>query len=530
MAELFEEQVNLGRALVGLHLEELVLKADLSDKPLAERASLVNGVLKGMLEKGRWQTALHSVYGKGIVGSLFDGDWKTFTGSVIEAAKKSDTDEVSDDIFELILKKWAPEDVYRLATESALPNKCAHPFIRAVKDKIPKELVEKAYVMFGGRALENKDFESAHYYFRESGNTQKLNELYDNIIKDATKEGIEFLIELAKRDESNNREPNLDAQRLSAVVQTLLKDKKLRKKIGFYKIESLYKLHKKQPFLGSKEEKELIDVVAPHWSGCEIGKDSDKKLDLAWALTHTADEPALAYRILKKAKHKGPDVLTAAINGLLSHKRRDGTEYNEHRLQLSLDDIDAEDLKAVLDRAPLDLKADIAEHLDNKVLILKLSREFYNKRTANNGYLEKAYHLGFIAGKARDEKYINKLRTELIEQELKKESTSYYFFGLNRKDVKGYTQAYNAVIGKDPESAYRLAKDINNEKLMQQAREAIVQKSPERAFSYFNSSTEDRQDHAGIALAISALAEKYSVSKETLQKALEPAIKQPDNF
>lgn len=529
---LIAEKVNLGRALAGLHLEELVLNANLSDKPLAERASLVKGIINGKLEKGQWQRALHLVYGEGMVSSLFDGDWKSFTESVIESSKKeSRYDTLDEDTFKLILKKWAPIDVYKLATESTLQKGYARKLFAYVEEKLPEELTRKTHIMFGERDLEDQNIQNAHYHFKKAGDNKKLDELYDNIIKNANKDNIEFLIDLVEKD-ATNKTGEFDQKRIISIVNTLLKDKKLQKEINNSKVRVLYKLRREHELLwDSIEEEGLINLITPRLSGYEIEKNPDEKLNLSWALAHIADEPAQAYRILKKANHTGHEVLTAAFNGLQCYKDRIGNEYNACRLQLSLEDIEDKDLQALFkwSSTPLKIKADIAEHLDDKKAMLELSKEFYKQKNKDRNNLAKAYELGFMAGKVCNKNYLNKIRTELIENEIKeKDSLSYYFFWLNQKDTKGLRQAYNAVIEKSPESAYNLAKKINDEKLIQMALEKMVKESPERAFDHFRTST--YYDLKGIELAITALAEKYSVNREDLQKILEPAIKKDSEF
>ena len=159
--------------------------------------------------------------------------------------------------------------------------------------------------------------------------------------------------------------------------------------------------------------------------------------------------------------------------------------------------------------------------------MFKLSKEFYQRKEEDDAFLNEAYSLAFAAEEVGDEKYVGELRAELIERELKG-TPSYYFHWLDKQDDKGRAQAYKAIFKKDPESAFRLAKSLSDEKLMQQARETIVQKSPEYAFDYFKGSS--GYDLQGIELALNALSEKYSVSKETLQKTLQSAIQKDSQF
>lgn len=530
MGELVQEQFNLGRALVRLGLERLILGADLSSRPLAERASIANGILKGVLEKGDWQRALRLMYAPGVVSSLYDGDRKSFTESVIEVSKTSEEDTLDEDTRQLILKEWAPEDVYKLAVQSTLQEEKARRLFECVKDRLSEEQVKNGCIMFGERAIRNDKFQGAHHYFKEAGDVQRLNEVYDKLIKNADKFSIEFLIDAADNESTSGKTEELDFQRIIAIIRTLLKNKKLQKEIHYRKVDTLYRLGQIRQLLNSEQEKGLIDLIAPHLSGCELENRPNEKLKLAWALTHTRrdDEPAFAYRILKEFKHEGPEVLEAALNGLINHEKRAGGEYIASRMRLSLKEIEDKDLKAIFESAPLEIKAAIAEHLNDKATMPKLSKEFYQRRKEDGSFLEKAYELAFAAGEASDKKYIHELRTELVERELKKESLCYCFFWLNDKDVEGQTQAYNAVFKKDPESAFKLAKKIDDEKLIQQAREAITKKSPERAFDYFRRSGD--YDLQGIELALNALAEKYSVSKETLQKTLQPAIQKDSQF
>lgn len=501
-----EQTVNLGRALTVLGLEDRLLKA-LPNRPINERPHLAKGIIDGLLERGAWQDAVQLVYSNPI--NILLGSDEDFKKSVFKCLDQREKVLIYDSTKELLYKHWSQEDLCKLAT---------YPLYNEEKDamsiarSLDNENKIKVYNLLGERALQRNDFEAAYKFFNSAENKEEIDKLYKKTIKNITKSNISLLIDLAE-DAPEQRD-----SRLSEIIQSTLKNSKLKKYLANGGGERLYSLCKKYNLQLSKENNnKLLNFAAKTLSSWQI-KQENNDVKLKWALEHAKKTPALAYKILKQQKYKGPEVLTAALQGILNIGADDSEDHC-----LYIRDVEKKDLQAIYKNTSKRIQARIAMHLNKKKDMLKLSKWFYQNKKKSDKHLLTAYELWIKGGGAQDASYVNNLRKILIKQKTKDTIISTWW--LENSDITGHIQMYNAIFKKFPEDAYELACKINNEVLMQQSRELMINESPKSALSKFTGSYGKSKDYTGIELVISTIAKNYSVEKEELEQFIQQKLK-----
>jgi len=201
---MIKEQVNLGRFLSTMDLENAVLSDGvLTSQALEERASLIQGIIKGKLEKGEWQSALWMVYTPGPVKALFDGNWEGFHDGVVASAKDQ-KQEISKELMELLAKnKRSSGLLCRLIDEIPYHTENLDNLFSAVYGMVDKEALARLRKRIGERAFEAKDYPTAYRRF-DPGTAENEN-LYQTLLANPS-ENIDLLLAITKNDAEKQKE------------------------------------------------------------------------------------------------------------------------------------------------------------------------------------------------------------------------------------------------------------------------------------------------------------------------------------
>ncbi len=495
-----EEQLNIGKMLTRLGLEQMVL-ADgvLPNSPLDARASLVKGILNGIFEQNDWETACQLVYSNGPVRGLFDGDWAGFKKQVMDAAKRRKNKTVDKETVAVLAKRGEFQLMHQLLKEVEIEN------IGSIFSEIQKHISEddKAELrkIFAERAMDQKRYRDAYYTFKECGDSSAINGLYDTVLSKPGK-NFALLLDIAGEDK----------KRLTEIVQKALELTDLSEsKTEIYNFpEKIYGLWKKHNLsLSAKEKAKILEQYSEHLSPYHAkGNLNDGELTLLWAKKNWKEHPADAYCIFEKQKYKGTEALAALEKAIETDREN----------KFNLDDVKEEHLKAVYPHLQFNQKLRLAMHFNDAEALRDFSRQYYK-----DGNFEAAYNYWFHGKGDHSDPYIAKIRQQIIEKELEKRDYSPSTYWLKDEDREGHVQMYDAVVNAWPAVGYRLANEIKDEKRAQQAREKMVAQSPRNALIHFISSREDKEkdDAVGIGLAADALAEKDNISRAEVMKYIE---------
>ncbi|MCX6775046.1 MAG: hypothetical protein NTY99_03070 [DPANN group archaeon] len=507
MATPAQEKFELGKLATKLDINLECLLNKFSDYPLEERAALAEGVVSGLLENSHLEAAFKFVYNPGPINGLVN--ISKFPKEVIETVKRCEEESIPisdswpDKTRRRLFEHWAPEDIYELITQPAIKSEDALEILNNLITIAPEKKAS-AYNLFAERFFKKEEFHGAYALFEAAKNKEKISDLYNTLIKKITADNIGLLVDIAATDEDVVTRND----RLVNIMRKVLGDKKAQHERSV--ALRLYELNHKYQLLPVNETMGLVELAAKVMDGYDVKKTQDSVLELTWAKIHAKDRPAEAYRMLKKAQYAGPEIVMAAKQGIIVKSNN-----SDNRNALSVEEVDKEHLKIIFNKCPLDIRVRIAELLDDKEEMLRLSKKLHGK-----GDLRESYSLWIKGGGEQDCTYVNELRQALIQRELQ---ASYIGTGwLSDKDIAGHMQFYKAVLEKSPRTAYALASRINDQKLVQDARFAIVAQSPEHAFGFFA----QEKDEVGRHMAEIKLAQKYSLNSISLTDFLQPLIRE----
>ena len=498
------QKVNEGRLLTALSLEDRVLANGVLPKhTLLERASMVKGILTGLLEQGNWQHAVTLVYRDGgLVRGLFDGDWEGFRQGVLESARKQKPEYIGEDIVKALLHHKEADLVYRLAMELPLRGAETERIINELGKGITPAQRHDAYASLGRRYLAGNDYQEAYRYFKAAEDDAGIDMLYALLLK---KEKISDLFDLLLLTAQHSKEK--ERERVEQVLRKVLPLLPGNGKDALFHPYShagkgLYALQKKFKFpLSAREQQFLQDDVIRRMSSYDAKECDDPGLKIAWARKNFTDSPGTAYAIFQQTRQTGPEVLKAVRAGLERHWNGGDQE------KLRPEDITETQLRAVYDRVTLGSKVAIALHLKDDEQLYRLSRTFRAKQE-----YQQAYSLWVQGHGDLESPYITEIRQQMIDQGIAKDYLPIHTF--DPEDRPGLLQLYHAVIETKPDVAYGLAKKVQDESLLQRARETVVRQSPAKGLNLFAS----EKDSTGLDLAVTALAHKFSVPKELVEQ------------
>ena len=375
-----------------------------------------------------------------------------------------------------------------------------------VKDHITKAEEKHAFTVFGDRESARENYEVAVVYYQTAKNFQKIDELYDKLSENIN-ENFGALVKIAEAN------PKKAQERLTFLVKKMLArtdEDHFCESPGF---DWFYRKHKKSPLdLTEEEESQLTRLTAKGIPDHEVKQKDDNNFKLIWAQEHVENDPENAYKMFRRLKHEGPEVLQAAKNWICKAEKGSFTERD-----VPFETLTKKELRAIYDDMSLDHKVEIAEKLKNKDELLKLAKVMY----AQEHNLEGVYRTWIHAGGKQDDPFVVELREKIFEHERTKygrPSRMISTFWLDNKDIAGHIQIYDKVIETHPRTAYELAKEIKDEDRMQRAREQMLVVNDSsaclKAFVSF-------KDPLGIELAMDAFEAKYGVKREDLAPYLE---------
>ena len=515
--KVIEEQVNRGRFLSAMNLEDVVL-ADgvLPNQPsLDDRAALVQGILQGMLESGRWQKAVYLVHNPGPVKALFDGNWEGFNDAVIAVAKEQKPDaEIKSEFVQFLVDNNQAGVVCRLIDEIPYSKDNLNNLFNGVYGSVDEAVRSRLRGSIGVRAQEVGDFAAAHHCFKENRDTASIDALYRQILEDPVK-NIDLLLKIAGKDKA----------RLTEIVKGVLKldEEELQEvKIDYTAIEeALYRLVKKHELeLDTKEKIQLIDLASNMISSWRDGNAGDKNLAFLWAKKHYQSNPTEAYQIFIAQDYKGDEVM-AAVRVAFSKEYMEGRPHCSIRYP-NVSMFKEEHLRAVYSEQDAWTRVKIARHLGDKEALLGLSREYYEQQNFTD-----AYNLWVSGGGSFDDPFAEDLRQGVIQAEEKKGYFSEHLFDKN--DLPGKTWLFNKLFSdRKFSAALDIAARLEDEEKLQRVREKMVESDPEWAIGIFRrqfSSDKDMRDRKGFDMCVTALSEKYSLPKEAVVQYVEAGKK-----
>ncbi len=505
MVKIDQEKVKLGKVLVELDLERRIIEGGILPlSPPDERASVVRGIISGLLKKGSCEYALHLVYGNGTINALFDGAFADFKQEFIKSLKREE--RWGCGIRVLLSRQWAPDELYQLATQTTVPKEEALNILSELANnkQITEEQKQKAFNIWAEYMLQKGNPYRAYELFSKAENKERIAQLYTNLLENISKTNLDTLVYVAQDDSENKR------SRLTTICRKVLADKKLQSaEIQYSKIGKFLHKYVDDMDLSKEESDALTALAAEQMTHYDIERNTEPKLKQAWALTHIAEEPKDAYRILKELNYKGSELLVAARTYL-----RD--QANTHNLREAIAEIPGKILLQLYEEMPLDVRIGIATHLNDKKTLQELSKEVHvTKRDEYD-----AYNLWILGGGSYTDSYVRELRKTMLEKRIKESKEGKrkgVWTSLGEYDREGHIEAYDALVEDFPETAYGLASHIKDEERKQKAREYMVRESPRDALRKF----EVCKDNTGIAMATATLAEQYKVNKDDLARLIQ---------
>lgn len=506
---------NLGRMATALSLENKVLSNGvLPEKTLPERAAVVRGIIDEQLRTGRWADVVELVYNpKSNARLLYDGDMNLLDNEIVESARAYKGDKNPVAALNTLLGANREEMILQLMELSNIPYEQAFVFLNKMENKLDGAQTARASKLVARAASNEGKFREAFVYYLKANDVQGADEVFESCFKEVAEEGTDWsnlgfgsLVEMAKREEGERR-----TQKLVRIIEN--------EAICKGRAGARFEIYKENNLPLPKETIDrLYDAAAGSMEGWSSyisgdrarswGKEFDPRLALLWAKKHATTEPQRAYHIFAELEYEGGEVLDAALAGIKkstfddSHRALQLTNVNRTHLGMLMGDASVE----------LEVRARIAEHLEDKEKLIAFSREFH--ATGDN---EKAYNCWIGGGGEQDNEFISGIRRRLFEDWMAKERP---YIHLHRADVTGHKEAYNLLVQKgDLSEAYDFARyfamSTGDESMLNEARGKIVADNPVSALRLFE------KDESGRALALKAVAQKYGVPEgeaETLFK------------
>ncbi len=504
--DLIPAKVQEGKLIAALSLEQRVLaNGVLPNAPLPERASLVNGIIYGLLEKGEWNEAIRLVYKDGSPARvLFDGDWDGLRKGILASVQQKREWYIGDNVEDLLVNHGEAELLYDIACKLPLEERKFAHILATVEPKLPAEKMKEGYNAAAVRAEQRKDFAKAYRFYTRAENIAAISALYQNIFENFAPNNLEILLTIA--EETNTTQNSRAGQTVYAVLNQ-------PRLLGFSRDtpRRLMGMVRKHKLALAKSQDDLLkDALVSQLALYElrdITEHGDVNLPLRWAKFHAEDEPKEAYGVFKSRKYQGPEINLAVQQGL---KNRE--EKHDHYQGLLPHDIDEPHLRQAYDSSSLEIKVSIASHLKDNALLQDLSKQFSKQK--KEGSVERAYHLWIYGQGDQQDPYVEKLRASMIKKELKDERPSASLF--LPKDKIGNRRWYLQMVQRDPTVAYDIAKRIDDPALVSEVRILMVKKSPLDALHKFQSHRPEDTDTVGVNLALDALAKQYGVSRDKI--------------
>ncbi|MBI2146485.1 hypothetical protein HYU22_04035 [Candidatus Woesearchaeota archaeon] len=501
------QKVNEGRLVTALSLEDRVLSNGvLPNCTLVERASLVRGIIQGLLEQGNWQEAVKMVYQDGsIVRGLFDGDWEEFRQDVLKSARQRQDDFFYESTLTALMQHKETELVYQLAMELPLREDNAEEIITSLRKTITPEQQKMAHTHLGNRWMAKKAYHKAYDQFSRAENPEKIDQLYTMLLEDPSIDTIEVLLLSAQN--GTGSKPEKVTAALHKIVPFFIADqqKSRQRKEEYFSMfyptsksaQLVYRLRKEFEISLTSQEEAIFDTAAvralPSYQAQQM---EDITFSLLWAQRRYAECPRTAYHIFRRLEYTGKERIRAVKAGL---EKKSVT--GEHIEKLSPGEVEVALLHAVYKDVRLETQVAIAAHLKDDEKLQFLSRTYETKNEHH-----RAYHLWMQGHGDLENAYITAIRQHMIDELVQKEYfNSYNLFDL--QDRPGALQLYPVVLERKPDLAYHLAKGLEDESLLQKAREVCMAQTPIAALIFFK----EEKDSKGIEMAVAALADRFSL-------------------
>lgn len=539
---------NLGRAITRLGLEDRFLSnGELKNIPPEERGVLVGGIISEKLNLGRWPGVINMIWGGvGKADVLYMGDRTFLKSEIIKSAQTSKFSHHNEREFENSIKSLAGEKeydfIFDLISES---NLSYEGFISAAK-YLPRSYFEgeegaQRNIVFhqvaGKKALDERRPRAAFSHFNDVKDEESISRIFEALInKQGIDEERDYLYPNQILEQIALSNPELRVARFKRILDGFITGE-----INLRAKEALEIPKKHRIPITDEERQKLYELAVPHLSAWDIREEhpEDHELSLLWARKNLTSKPALAYQIFQQQKYNGRELKIAVIKGLQAKKGYSG-EVDRNR-ELSLLKVDPEHLRMVYPYARFGLQVDIAQELENRHELAKLSVIAKEK-----GDLAEAYSLWISAGKGFNDSYMDDLRSQLIQGEIEESSTnssmlSPSLFFLNRLDSRGYAQATNALLEKASSSSYQEKKSLfskaheltslhDSGKMLNRIRKEMVNVDLRWALREFMGSNYlygdkkekvEMDDPLGFKYALGVLSKREGVSKERLKPLIE---------
>jgi hypothetical protein len=505
--ELNEAKINLGRVLAALGREdELKTKNALVQGHTIDRMAFAKGLLKGLLEKGDWETAVNTLYKPGPMYDLFDGDWSGFEQDVLDSVKRvgltSNIDAERHSIRNL-RDRGMTTLLYKMATEVPCVGDPSYDpresILKEISDAISDDDKKQAYNTWGAEAREQGRWQKAWEYFSSAENEAAIDELCDELIPQAEK----HLLTLMYMVKGGHLGRKIKKRYHRMIFDQVMKQDKLEEVIRFNNQAEWMYLFSKSVELTPEKQDELTEIAAARMGHSDVLKMKDDKLSLAWAKKNAEKHPNDAYRIFVKQGYEGVETFWAA--------RRIYTH--------SPSKVQKRDLRAICASfASVYDKMQFAREVNDDDIYIAVSKE-----CEAQGELTRAYDFWISGNGDLTDPFINDVRERIVQGVVQENERSQFSMHgltgwLNDEDEAGHTQLYHMLFERFPADAYHLARNLGDKKLVRDARQMMVTLSPERALSSFI----NFDDKKGFKLAEAAVLEKYSITQEALREYITP--------
>ncbi len=574
----FQNPRKLGELVAKVGLEDRVIGTErnsdrriiknpaLSQQRLATKAEFLQGLVDGMLAKGKWKKVVDLIFRKSSLSELYDGDTSELLQRIKEVVKPTDFsidrrgDSEDVETISLLLQNGGEQVVYELALRSDFDHRVSETLLFRVKEGIEEEKYKAGLKTIAVRVQKEHPSEAVRL-FEAAQDYQSIGALYETLMTDFSLDNLSLLLGIVKDKEWKIWKHD-GVDRLKAIIEKALhaECRDQHKDLGKYLFNLLLD---RDVALNDKDKAELrrltvlsldrYDFNPERKISTRFGEKRQpyKDLELDWAKAHWQEEPIFSYELFLANKYNGKEVIDCAEKAFRTmHEQGKHYSPNQEKADISLDHL--AQLSTRLKPKEIELRQAVAfrikytldgkENLDER---LKATLESARKelRTLSleykaQGNNEESYRLWFEGNGSDDDQTIQDVREQLINKTIteiereEKEGNRFYsskFRWLANNDQAGYNLVCERLILNRTYLVYLLAEEKKDEATMAKARDLLLARlTPDKALHIFISYDGKVTDTEGYDRTIDLLTKQHGVPRDDFITLFGREVKQEE--
>src|SRR3989344_2301850 len=441
LAERISDNRRYGKAAASLGVSgKIFANGVIPNKTLEERSAIVDGMIDGYLEAGRWKTAAQLVYGNETAKALYSGNLDLLDQKILDVFKPKDlpdSETIHDPyhIIQLLATKGRTNLILNMAMTPGINYNVSLGLLHSIGKKLDDNLYAEKINQIAAN-IEAENPKEAYRLYKSTKNIVSISNLYKKLIDKFSLDKTGILLEIAGDPEATPY-----SEKKGALKEIILLALKSGEENKFGKI--LYDIANTNALsFETKDLEDLEHLAAKQLSRYELrhmhgdwythgSKSPYQHLELKWAKLHFEEEPIFSYELFVKHNYKGRERTSAARLAFEKMNPQNLGHFSGDRVAII-----EEDLRKLYKHIPKNkmwLKEMLAVELDDKKGLVKLS-EIYEVA----GNKERAYYLRFIGSEDKNETKLNHLRNGLVQATITEQETKdfgcIYFNWLHHED------------------------------------------------------------------------------------------------